>query len=76
MKAELFVNVHSVLCNHKLNQYTVAFFCNQDSRNFYLLDVYADCDNEREEEIQVWLWDKISLNNQQFLQKKTFLPII
>ncbi|XP_023323725.1 diacylglycerol kinase theta [Eurytemora carolleeae] len=29
-----------------------AFVVSQDSRIFYLLDVYADCDNAREEEIQ------------------------
>ncbi len=29
-----------------------AFVVTQDSRNFYLLDVYANCDGERDEELE------------------------
>lgn len=29
-----------------------AFMVTQDSRNFYLLDVYSSCDGDREEEIE------------------------
>ena len=28
-----------------------AFMVTQDSRNFYLLDVYANCEGERDEEL-------------------------
>ena len=33
----------------------------QDSRNFYLLDVYANCDGDRDEEIQVLYKNTIEL---------------
>lgn len=29
-----------------------AFVVTQDSRNFYLLDVYANCDGDRDEELE------------------------
>jgi len=38
----------------------------QESRNFYLLDVYADCDSDREEEIEVRLFFYFFLHSRWF----------
>ena len=48
----------SVLINTQFHNFTIKYSTKienpfQESQNFYLLDVYAVCDGDREEEIQV-----------------------